>query len=132
MSLAMEQSADRASGGDAATVLRDETADIRCRAVPVVCAYFHEQRYTIRPINLICQIFKIRFFTAARAFFDGSLDVVLGHVRGTTLEQHHAQARVHVRVATGELGRDGYLAAQFRENLSAFGVNPAFEMLDLS
>jgi hypothetical protein len=47
------------------------------------------------------------------------------------LSRHHAQARVHVRVAAADFGRDGDFARELGKNLRALGVNRALEVLDL-
>ena len=82
-------------------------------------------------VNLISQVLKIRRFTAAGPFPDRPLDVVRRHVRRAALEQHHAQARVHVGVSAAQFGGNTELARQFGEDARPLGVNGPFEMLDL-
>jgi len=47
------------------------------------------------------------------------------------LEEHHAQARVHVRIGAPDFDGDGDFPAQLGKDLPALGVNPAFEVLYL-
>ena len=121
----------RALRGDAAAVLGDEAADFRGGAVAVVGAHLDQHGHAVRPVNLVGQILEVRRLAAAGAFLDRPLDVVARHVGRAALEQHHPQARVHVRVAAAQLGGDGDFLAQLREDLPALRVHRAFEVLDL-
>src|SRR5262249_41896643 len=67
----------------------------------------------------------------ARAFFDGAIDVIDGHIHRAGLHQDGAQARVETWIAATVLGGYGHLLAEFGKEFAAFGVDGALVMLDL-
>ena len=60
---------------------------------------------------------------------DRPLDVVLRHVRGAALEQHHAQPRIHVRIPARQLGGrfDGCFEALLDAGLDQQTVDNHFD-----
>ena len=52
------------------------------------------------------------------------------HLRRAALEQHHPQARIHRGITPAELRGNGDLLAQLGEDLSALGIQCAFEVLN--
>jgi len=105
--------------------------NFRCGPIPVVGAQFHEQGHPMRRVNLVGKVLVGGSLAPAGSLFDRALDIVVRHVGRAAFEQGHAQARVHVGIAAGELCGDGDFLAELGKNLAAFGVNGALEVFYL-
>src|SRR5262249_26042556 len=71
------------------------------------------------------------FIAFTGAAFDRPVDVIVGHALGPRGLDRTAKARIAVRISPAGFRRDGDFLRQFAEDLAAFGVNRAFETLDL-
>ncbi len=66
----------------------------------------------------------------ARSFFDGPVDVVLGHVLRLGRQHSLAKPGIGFRIPTAEPGRQGYFLDQFCEYFSTLRINGAFFPFD--
>ena len=83
-----------------------------------------------RAVALVDDLFVDLALELAGALLDGAVDVVVGHAVGPRLEDGGAQARVGLRIAAAEAGRDGDLLEELGEQLAAAGVGRRLLVLD--
>ncbi len=128
--LALELVGDAAGIGKGAVIFVEEDAEVGRGAVAVVGDDFDEEGGACGAVGFIESFIGNGAAEIAAAFFDGAVDVVIGHVLGLGSQDGGAKAGVHVRVGAAELGRDGDLLGELAEDSAAFGVNDCLETLD--
>jgi hypothetical protein len=84
----------------------------------------------VRAGAFVQDLFVADAFDLARATFDGSLDLVTRHLQGLGARDGLAEARVTVRIAPAQPGRNRDFARQSREDLAASGIYRALFPLD--
>jgi hypothetical protein len=128
--LALELVGDAAGIGKGAVIFVEEDTEVGGGAVAVVGDDFDEEGGATGAVGFIESFIGDGATEIATAFFDGAVDVVIGHVLGLRSQDGGAEAGVHVRVGAAELGRDGDLLGELAEDSAAFGVNDCLETLD--
>jgi hypothetical protein len=96
-------------------MLAESRANLRGRAITVVGQGLDDYGDAAGAITLIADILVIVALAAARAFLDGALDIVLGHVSRLGRHDGGAQPVIGVRIAAPQPCGHGELAAQLGE-----------------
>lgn len=128
--LALELVGDAAGIGKGAVIFVEEDAEVGSGAIAVIGDDFDEEGGACGAVGFIESFIGNGAAEIAAAFFDGAVDVVIGHVLGLCSQDGGAKAGVHVRVGAAELGRDGDLFGELAEDRAAFGVDDGLEALD--
>src|SRR4029453_7375496 len=109
-------------------VFRENTTDLSRSAVPIVGGRLYNHCHSSGCITFVGNFIEmLRFGSFARAPFDGTLDIIVGHAGRARGQNGAAQSRVSARIAAASFRRDRNFLRQLAENLTAFGVNGAFE-----
>ena len=131
LTLALKQSADRSRRCDATSAFGDNAADFCCCPVAIIRLELDKQGDAVRRINLVGQILDGHAAAFTQALLDGALDIFRRHVGGAALQQHHAEARVHVPVAAALPCDHRDFLGELRKDFATLRVNRAFETLHL-
>src|SRR5690606_4013941 len=82
-------------------------------------------------IAFIADFFEVGTVAIARAALNGALDVVFGHVGGGGFVPGEAQTRIGIRIGPAVPSCHRDFTNNFRPELAAFGILPAFAVLDV-
>src|SRR5207248_34329 len=125
--LAMEHVRNASTRSKVAVVLGEDATDFGRGTVLIICGRFRDHRHASRCVTLVgyfIEVLCIRSF--AGAAFDGALDVVVRHAGRTRRQDGAAQSWISIGIAAA-FRRNRNLLRKLAENLTALGVNSAFE-----
>ena len=128
---ATELKGDGAGLAQVAAVLGEGGAQRRRGTVAVVGQGLDDHGDAARPIAFVAHFSISGIVGLAAAAFDGTLDRILGHVRGARRRHRRAQARVLHGIGKARAGGHGQLADQLGEDLGALGVLRALAVHDV-
>ena len=120
-----------AVGAQIAAVFAERVAHVGHGTGFVVGHAVHHQGRAADAVAFVAQLDVFRAFHVARAFVDGALHVVFGHVRVPSLVHRQAQARVGIGVAAAQTRGNGDFLDQTGEDFAALGVGAGFFVLDV-
>ena len=124
--LLVEHEAHAARYAQRAAIFRKAVTHIAGGTVAAVGNGFHDHGHTAGGIALVGDFFVIDIAQFTRGLFDGTLDIIVGHIVAFGLGDHIAQLGVAVRVAAAFAHRDGDFTPDLGKNLTAKGVRLAF------
>ena len=129
--LAVELIGNAALGGDAAAVFGENRADVGGGAVEVVGGHFHDEGDAGRAVAFVGDFLDGVAAEFAGAFFDGAVDVVLGHGDGLGIVDGGAETGIGGRIsATGAGGECDFMGA-LAEDPAFDGIDSGLDVFDL-
>ena len=128
---AIELIGDAALGGDAAAVFGENRADIGSRSIEVIGGHFDDEGDAGGAVAFVSDFLDGLAAEFACAFFDGAVDVVLGHGDGLGIVDGGAEAGIGGGISTAGAGGKGDLMSAFAEYPAFDGVYSGFDVLDL-
>src|SRR5262249_6381212 len=114
-----------------AAVFREIASDVACGSIAIVGGALDHDRHAARPVSFICELFDVVGAGAAGTFFNGALNIVVGHALRFGSVDRLAQAKVGVDVAASQLGRHDDLARHLGVDHALLGINHSLLPLDI-
>src|SRR6266576_6036771 len=113
-------------------ILAKDAPNLGSGAVLIVGRDFDNDRHPARRIALVNDLIEVlRLVPLAGAALDRALDIIIRHALRTRRLDGAAQAQIAIGIAPAGFRSDGDFLRQFAEDLAAFGIDRAFETLDL-
>src|SRR5258708_12283307 len=126
----VEHEGDRTSLGQVSAGLGKGRADLAGGAVAIVGQDLDDDGGATRSIAVVTTLL-VALCIPAHRFFDGAIDIVLGHVLRAGGDDRRAQARVHGGIGQSQLRRDGDFAREFSEQLGLRRILPPLAVHDV-
>ena len=126
----MEHPGNRAGLRHISAILAKYVPDFADRAIAIISVNVNQYGYAPWAISFQRKLLVSRARQFAGAALNRTLDVIGRHVLCLGRGNGPAQARIAVRIAPAVLGRNGYFLDKTGKNLTPFGVQSAFLMLD--
>ena len=115
---------------EVAAVFGEDVADVGHRPVLVVRQGLQQDGGAPRPVTFVGGLLVVDPLQLAGAFFDGTVDVVFGHVFGLGGRNGRAQPRIGVDVAAAHAGGNCNFLDQPGKDFSPFGIRGPLFVLD--
>ena len=128
---AIELVGNAALGGDTAAVFGENRANVGCRAIEVIGGHFDDEGNAGGAVAFVGDFLDGVAAEFAGAFFDGAVDVVLGHGDGLGIVDGGAKASICGRITATGAGSEGDLMGAFAEYSAFDGIDSSLDMLDL-
>lgn len=124
---ALKQVGDAAGTAHGAAVFVAGDPDIGRGPVFVIGDAFDEHGHAAGGVGFVGDFLQSGSFKFAGAFFDGPIDVVIGHVDPAGSEEGGAQSGIGIGIFSTGLDGNHDFAGEFAEDLAFPGVNDGFE-----
>ena len=131
LTLAVELIGNTAGRGDAATVFRKNGAHVLSGPVDVVSGHFDDECDACGAVTFVGNFLNHFAAEFSRAFFDGAVDVILGHGDCLGIVDGGTETGVGTRISTTGTGGECDFVSALAEDPALDGIDSGFDVFDL-